>query len=214
MIRALEKHRIDAAFLWSICPETYSFTTSEACAANCFIITNAMSGNIAARVRETGRGIVCRDEAELFELLRDASRLKNLISRNLAENSPLELRFNPQLAEETATALDGEPQSISGAKTADSFDFSVLPDMLDEFVTEATQIADDIIYMEKEMIAPESLREQLRQAHEALSHFRNSKSHRLVEFFLRYLHSHPAIAYIPRKIFQTIWRTSSKFRAR
>ncbi len=50
MVKALHEHKIDAVFLWSIWPETYSFTLYESFFANCFVITNSMSGNIAAQL--------------------------------------------------------------------------------------------------------------------------------------------------------------------
>ena len=82
MIKALRKHQIDIAFLWSICPETYSFTVYEAFAANSFGMTNAISGNIAAQVRDSGRGVICRNEPDLFQLLKDVTGFRELLQNH------------------------------------------------------------------------------------------------------------------------------------
>jgi hypothetical protein len=69
MVAALGKQRIDVAVLWSLCPETFSFTLHEALAAGCFIITNKDSGNIQDYIRRNpDRGVVLEDEQALLEL--------------------------------------------------------------------------------------------------------------------------------------------------
>lgn len=66
MITVLRKEKIDCAILWSICPETYSYTLFEACSANAFILTNTNSGNIAYTVQKKGNGLVLNSEDELY----------------------------------------------------------------------------------------------------------------------------------------------------
>jgi len=69
MIDALRKNEIDVAFLWSICPETFSFTLYESLAAGCYIITNPASGNIQAYIKaHPAAGLVLDDEHALMEL--------------------------------------------------------------------------------------------------------------------------------------------------
>ena len=57
MAEQLEKNRIDIAFLWSNCQETYSYTYYEAFEAGCWIITSKHSGNIVAQVNYNNNGI-------------------------------------------------------------------------------------------------------------------------------------------------------------
>lgn len=64
MLEALKKHKIDVAFLWSVCSETFSFTLYEAMAAGCYVITNPLSGNIQHTVLETNCGTVLSSEEE------------------------------------------------------------------------------------------------------------------------------------------------------
>lgn len=60
----LIREKVDAVLLWSQVPETFSFTLSEAINADCFIITNPNSGNIAFTVKNEllNRGIVIDNE--------------------------------------------------------------------------------------------------------------------------------------------------------
>lgn len=80
MTKALRDNSIDCAVLWSVWPETYSFTLFEACSANCFILTNSMSGNIAAVVNERENGIVAKDRSDLIELMLDEKLLREKIN--------------------------------------------------------------------------------------------------------------------------------------
>jgi hypothetical protein len=105
MIQALQKNRIDIAFLWSIWPETYSFTLFEAFAANCFVVTNEISGNIAVQVRASGRGAICHDEFEVFEMLKDVGGIKEMLRDHANRHSPMGLTFNPELIEESVGCM-------------------------------------------------------------------------------------------------------------
>ena len=66
MVDALRKHQIDVVFLYSIWPETYSFTYYESMAANCYVITNKNSGNIADQVQKNRNGIMYEHETDLM----------------------------------------------------------------------------------------------------------------------------------------------------
>ncbi|MBM6810021.1 hypothetical protein H5983_02860 [Faecalitalea cylindroides] len=75
MITALRDEKIDCAILWSIWPETYSYTLFEACSANAFILTNSNSGNIAYTVQKKGNGLVLKSEDELYHFAENPDEL-------------------------------------------------------------------------------------------------------------------------------------------
>lgn len=101
MLQALKKNKIQVAVLWSICPETFSFTYYECFAAGIFVITNQNNGNIAAMVRENKNGIVLKDEIELSELLSRPKELKEKIKEWKKENQnyPETLKENLEVFE-------------------------------------------------------------------------------------------------------------------
>jgi GT2 family glycosyltransferase/glycosyltransferase involved in cell wall biosynthesis len=69
MVDALRNNQIDVAFLWSLCPETFSYTLYESLAAGCYIITNQYSGNIQDYLNQNpDRGVVLENEQQLFKL--------------------------------------------------------------------------------------------------------------------------------------------------
>jgi len=78
MVNALRENEIDVAFLWSICPETYSYTLKEALEASAFIITNPLSGNIQKQVKESTFGIVLEDEKALLNYFETGQVFKDL----------------------------------------------------------------------------------------------------------------------------------------
>lgn len=76
----LQGQGIDVAFLWSICPETFSYTLYESLAAGCVVLTNPDSGNIQSYVRDHPEaGMVLDDENALMELF-DGKGLVNLVA--------------------------------------------------------------------------------------------------------------------------------------
>lgn len=109
MTRALRENAIDLAFLWSLVPETYSFTVFESMAAGCFVLTCARSGNIAAQVSQSGRGLVASDLDELLAFLQDSQRVAACLERFQEQNPPFALAPNPALADELAAALPARP---------------------------------------------------------------------------------------------------------
>jgi glycosyltransferase involved in cell wall biosynthesis len=69
MTEALIQNSIDVTFLWSICPETFSYTLYESLAAGCFIITNQNSGNIQYYLHNNPeQGMVLEQESQLERL--------------------------------------------------------------------------------------------------------------------------------------------------
>lgn len=103
MTNQLRKEEIDAVFLWSRGPETYSYTYFESYAADAFVITCSESGNIAASVRNKKNGIVLENENELNELMADEVRLKDLIKeyKNLVTVVPETYVENNRICEMT-----------------------------------------------------------------------------------------------------------------
>lgn len=83
MQHAVERLQVDAAMIWSLCRETFSFTAHEAVAGGAAVVTGPDSGNVAAFVASGGHGRVLADEAaltrafetgEILELARAARR--------------------------------------------------------------------------------------------------------------------------------------------
>lgn len=75
MVKTLREHEIDVVLLWSIMPETFSYTLYEATSAGCYVITHASSGNIAGTISEWQNGIILDDETELIRLLTERNDL-------------------------------------------------------------------------------------------------------------------------------------------
>jgi FkbM family methyltransferase len=115
MRQALQKNNIDLAFLWSLVPETYSFTLFEAMAAGCFILTNPYSGNIAAQVTESGRGWIAKDLQDLISSLLKTDELRASLDQFHAQYPRFDLSPNPQLPDEIASRRK-HTQSLSWAR--------------------------------------------------------------------------------------------------
>ncbi|MBZ9634148.1 glycosyltransferase [Clostridium sp. FP1] len=100
MTEALKKYNIDIVILWSICPETYSFTYFESYCAGCFVITNPFSGNVAQQVIKNGNGVVLQNETDLNELFKNPDDICNLINKTTGIVYPVELKVNSCLIDE------------------------------------------------------------------------------------------------------------------
>jgi hypothetical protein len=109
MLQSLRHYAIDLAFLWSLVPETYSFTLFESMAAGCLVLTNPLSGNIAAQVGQLGRGLVAKDLGELLDFLQDTKRVETCLEQFRGKNPPFNLVPNPVLADEIAALLPVRP---------------------------------------------------------------------------------------------------------
>lgn len=80
MTDALAHENIDFVIHWAAWPETFSFTTYEAIAAGAFVITNEVSGNVAATINRTGHGVILKDHADLVTFLSGSDgRLKDVL---------------------------------------------------------------------------------------------------------------------------------------
>ncbi len=88
MITALRKEKIDVSFLISNVAETYSYTTYESHAANCFIIALKSGGNIPFLVNEEHWGAVFDSEDDLIQTLLSEDEFRKIIN-SWIDASPL-----------------------------------------------------------------------------------------------------------------------------
>ena len=65
MQETVEALELDAALIWPLCRETFSFTAYEAVAGGAAVITGPDSGNVAGFASDKAIGRVLGDEAEL-----------------------------------------------------------------------------------------------------------------------------------------------------
>lgn len=100
MTEALRSYNIGIVLLWSKCPETYSYTYYESVLANCFVITNTHSGNIAFEVQRRGNGVILASEEEVIDLLRNYEKL------DCFANSYWEKASSPYFAEDNPAFLN------------------------------------------------------------------------------------------------------------
>lgn len=66
MIDAVRDESCDFILHWATCAETFSFSTFEALAGGAYVLTNPISGNVAATVTSLKRGAVLPDETALI----------------------------------------------------------------------------------------------------------------------------------------------------
>ncbi len=81
MTKAIRDTDIDFIFHFAQWPETFSFTAFESLASGAFIITNPVSGNVAATVREGGRGVIVESVEHAIQFLESASGAQMLTVR-------------------------------------------------------------------------------------------------------------------------------------
>ncbi len=92
MQSALEKLGVDAAMVWPLCRETFSFTAYEAAASGAAVVTGPDSGNVAAFVEATGFGWVLADEGALEAAFESGEILR--LSRAARRAKPADLIFS------------------------------------------------------------------------------------------------------------------------
>lgn len=87
MVHAISEAEIDLVLHWATWPETFSFTAHEAIAGGAGVLTNPLSGNVAALIQDTGLGAILQDEDDLrsFLVCEDAARLVNSVRAKRAE---------------------------------------------------------------------------------------------------------------------------------
>jgi len=116
MLETLREHQIDLAMLWSIWPETYSYTLHEALAANCFVLTCSLSGNIAAVVQDTGRGRVFDSDPRLIRFLRNDAAVRAAAGACIGNYQQAKLTDN----DDVARRIDSGRTGASRAATAEA----------------------------------------------------------------------------------------------
>lgn len=78
MVRALREREVDVALVWSLWPETFSFTTVEAMAAGAFLLVRASAGNAVRLAEEHRHGLVLPDETALLEAFGTGSLIERV----------------------------------------------------------------------------------------------------------------------------------------
>ncbi len=70
MMKAVVSNNIDVVVQWSLCGETFNFTTLEALAAGAFVVARRDAGNVWPAINSMAphQGMKIEDEAELFQL--------------------------------------------------------------------------------------------------------------------------------------------------
>lgn len=81
MVEALRNNKIDCAILWSLWPETYSYTYYECYSANAFVLTYKNSGNMCDQVKTRDNGIVFQNIDEMIELFNEPELLRNVVNQ-------------------------------------------------------------------------------------------------------------------------------------
>lgn len=96
MVKALQEKRISAVFLVCVCGETYSYTTYESNAANCYIFAMKSGGNIPYTVDKNDWGHVFSTEEELVNRILDEKTIREKINywKNNAKPGAAEYKDN------------------------------------------------------------------------------------------------------------------------
>jgi FkbM family methyltransferase len=91
MIEAVKAEECDFILHWALWPETFSLSTYEAMAAGAYVITNAVSGNVAASVRDYGTGIVLENEDALLRFFEgsDVDKMVQVIRKKRSREDVL-----------------------------------------------------------------------------------------------------------------------------
>jgi len=114
MIDAVARHRVDLVLHWASWPETFSLSTYEAYAGGAYVITNEVSGNVAATVGALGRGAVLRDEDELAAFFSDG-RAEETVRELRAERRKSEVVHH--LSRMVHDAIDARSAAAAGGAT-------------------------------------------------------------------------------------------------
>lgn len=127
MIKSLQEKHISAVFLVCVCGETYSYTTYESNAANCFIFAMASGGNIPYTVEKNGWGHVFDTEDKLMEAILDEKAIRKEIDfwKVTAKPGAAEYRDNEKIVEmfskSTECNLYWKFKKLSFAKEVEQF---------------------------------------------------------------------------------------------
>lgn len=113
MIKKLREKQIAAVFLVCVCGETYSYTTYESNAANCYILAMSTGGNIPYTVEKNNWGQVYLSENDLIQNVLNENSLRKKINawRNIARPGAAEYIDNNEII--TLFDLKGEPAILA-----------------------------------------------------------------------------------------------------
>ena len=89
----LLEYKIDCVVLWSLVPETYSYTYYEAYIADCYVLTNKLSGNIAFQTEKNGNGFVSNDVDGLFSIVSDYEGFRKKLEKYFGFDRQIPLRL-------------------------------------------------------------------------------------------------------------------------
>lgn len=89
----LKKYRINCVILWSLIPETYSYTYYESYSAGCFILTNQYSGNIAEQVSLNKNGMIVSDVNSLYDVIYKKDILKEKMELYFSAKRVVPIKF-------------------------------------------------------------------------------------------------------------------------
>lgn len=103
MIEAVREEKIDLVLHWASWPETFSLSTFEAYAGGAYVLTNTISGNVAATVDKLKRGAVLKDEAELFAFF-ESDKVHSMLRAVREDRHRNEVRY--QLSRMVHDAID------------------------------------------------------------------------------------------------------------
>ncbi len=97
MREAMEALSIDAAMVWSLCLETFSFVAYEAASAGAAVVTCPDSGNVAVFASDAEHGVVLPDEHQLLSWFESGEILK--LARARRNPKTYDLSFSKLTAE-------------------------------------------------------------------------------------------------------------------
>lgn len=118
MLDELRKRGINAVFLWSICPETYSYAYFESLAGNCFVLTNKDSGNISYMTKKNANGMVFENDDDLIRCIEDVDVFSKIINdySNSQKYGPFSYSQNKQILTLLGKEIDNYSVGVMGKK--------------------------------------------------------------------------------------------------
>lgn len=99
MVEAIRKEALDIVFMWTQCPETYSYVYYEMSINGVYVLTNTNSGNIQQEIKKNKNGVVFESYSDCLNYLKDGSAVKDDINEYRADDNfhPLKMCFNDDI---------------------------------------------------------------------------------------------------------------------
>jgi hypothetical protein len=151
-----------------------------------------LSGNIAAQIKGSSRGIVFNDEAEMLQFFNEMPKVKEAIRLNLRENSTYELAFNPQLTIELTDGLNMKESQCVDREVRNIFHKNTTR-----------------WYYLLRKLEVESIRaDHIEDVEDLDLHYDGaSTAHMIVEHLRQNMNNYPLLKHIMKKTFVVIWKT-------